>query len=123
MTDYIRQLTNPRYPFEQKEAERLANDLRLNTDIDNDGVIRWLSNGSVPPEDCVALAVHIGLPVSVEACDEVREADLTAWLAEYRVAQANRSPEQVAEEHAMARAAHGPGVRLVNVVTGESYIT
>ena len=123
MTDYIRQLTNPRYEFERKEAERLSNDLLLNTDVDPHGVMRWLSNGSVPPEDCVALAVHLGMAVSVEACNEARTADLTAWIAEYRVAQANRSPEQVAEEQAMARAAHGPGVRLVNIFTGEGYTT
>jgi hypothetical protein len=44
-------------------------------------------------------------------------------LAEYKQAQLRRTPEQIAEERAEARAAHGPGVKLVNVFTGESYTT
>ena len=31
--------------------------------------------------------------------------------------------EQIAEERFEARAAHGPGVELVNVITGEKYTT
>jgi hypothetical protein len=34
-----------------------------------------------------------------------------------------RTPEQIAEEQAAARAAHGPGVELVNIFTGERFIT
>lgn len=45
------------------------------------------------------------------------------WLDKYREAQANRTPEQIAEQQAEALAAHGPGVDLVNVITGETFKT
>ena len=44
-------------------------------------------------------------------------------LAEYAVAQQNRTPEQIAEQRAEARAAMGPGVEMVNIFTGEKYTT
>jgi len=41
----------------------------------------------------------------------------------YCQAQASRTPEQVEEERMMARAAHGKGVKMVNIITGETYLT
>ena len=52
-----------------------------------------------------------------------REEYTQRTLAEYRVAQANRTAEQIAEERFEARAAMGPGVEMVNIFTGERYIT
>ena len=44
-------------------------------------------------------------------------------LAEYSLAQKNRTAEQIAEERFEARAAMGPGVEMVNIFTGERYTT
>ena len=44
-------------------------------------------------------------------------------LAEYSLAQKNRTAEQIAEERFEARAAMGPGVKMVNIFTGEQYTT
>jgi hypothetical protein len=44
-------------------------------------------------------------------------------IASYRQAQARRTPEQIAEQRAEERAAFGPGVALVDVLTGETYTT
>ena len=121
MTDYMKQLTDAS-AFVRKDAERLTNQLRNEATI-TDGVIRWNSNKNVPPEDCVRLAAHIGLPIDIAKCDAARDAEVSAFLADYRKARAQRTPEQIAEERAMARAAHGPGVALVNVATGERYTT
>ena len=41
----------------------------------------------------------------------------------YRQAQANRTPEQEAEHMFELRAAHGPGVEVVDVITGKRYTT
>jgi hypothetical protein len=43
--------------------------------------------------------------------------------AEYQRRQALCTPEQIAEQRAEARAAHGPGVELVNIFTGCHYRT
>tara|TARA_R110002110_G_scaffold144092_1_gene333051 strand:- start:337 stop:504 length:168 start_codon:yes stop_codon:yes gene_type:complete len=44
-------------------------------------------------------------------------------IAAYRAAQAARSPEQLAEERFEQLAAFGPGVKLINVITGEETTT
>ena len=48
-----------------------------------------------------------------------RDADLDAIAAERIHQRGLRTPEEIAEERAEARAAHGPGVELVNIFTGE----
>jgi hypothetical protein len=83
------------------------------------GVMRWNSNGRVPPSENVAAAAAAGFPVDVAACDAAREVDLAAFLAEYR-----RNPPPLTDEVLFeARAAHGPGVTLVNVITGRRFTT
>ena len=52
-----------------------------------------------------------------------REIHTKAFLEEYKVAQLNRTAEQIAEERFEARAAMGPGVEMVNIITGERYTT
>ena len=52
-----------------------------------------------------------------------REIHTKEFLEEYRVAQLNRTAEQIAEERFEARAAMGPGVEMVNIFTGERYTT
>ena len=91
--------------------------------VDADGVFRWNSNGAVPPKDCLNAFRYLELPFKMGATLQAREAQLEEATRRYREAQARRTPEQVAEERAMARAAHGPGVELVNVLTGERYTT
>jgi len=44
-------------------------------------------------------------------------------IREYIQAQRNRTQEQIAEERFEARAAMGPGVEMVNIITGERYTT
>jgi hypothetical protein len=52
-----------------------------------------------------------------------RDIHTTAFLKEYRVAQLNRSAEQIREERFEARAAFGTGETVVNIITGEKYTT
>ena len=120
MTDYVAYLASE-HAYVRAEAERLVATLKdeSNRTIDDAGVIRWTSNGRVVPEDIAALAVHIGLPVNVVACDATRSVELRAFLAAYRAN--DRGPSE--EERFEARAAFGPGVELVNVVTGRKWRT
>jgi len=41
----------------------------------------------------------------------------------YKAAQALRTPEQLAEEKFEMRAAFGPGVKVINVITGKETTT
>jgi hypothetical protein len=92
------------------------------------GAAGWLfDSGEFRPlmADAMAELLEAGLVdiQTVEITAVAREASLKVVFAEYRTAQANRSPEQVAEERMMAAGAMGPGVDMVNVFTGETYTT
>jgi hypothetical protein len=52
-----------------------------------------------------------------------RDVHTRAFLEEYKVAQLNRSAEQIREERFEALAAYGPGETVVNIITGERFTT
>ena len=123
MTDFVADLTST-VAWRRREAQEAATKLLAGHDHTlNDGVIRWASNNRVPPTEWYVLAAHLGLGVDVEKCAAARDEDIGKFVSHYRRAQASRTPEQIAEERHEARAAHGEGVRLVNLLTGESFIT
>lgn len=57
------------------------------------------------------------------ATERAKEQYTTEVLEQYIRAQANRTAEQIAEQRAEARAAFGAGEEVVNIITGERYIT
>ena len=84
-----------------------------------DGVLRWKSNGSVPPQDCLDAFVEAGLgsKFDMEATSQTRRKEEDASLADYRRRMANHVPSE--EELFEMRAAFGPGAMVVNVITGK----
>ncbi len=83
--------------------------------LDNRGIRRWKSNDQVPPSDCLT-AMGVTGP-ELARMEDVRDAELTNFLAEYRAQQpAEPSAEQLFE----MRAAFGPGAQVVNVLTGRT---
>jgi hypothetical protein len=113
MTDYVGGYEGKGH--NQREARALADQLHTHATI-TEGVIRWNSNNSVIPEDCVALAVHIGLPVDAAKCERARDVETRLFLEEYREHQRNR--RVTAEEMFELRATHGRGKKVVNMITG-----
>lgn len=87
---------------------------------DDGKVWRWVSSDNCVPEDC---AMEYGIPIDRAAQAVAHNADLTTFAASYREAMANRPPAEVEAERREARAAHGPGVELVNIITGTRFIT
>lgn len=122
MTDYVSAYDKPGSIYHD-EAVRCAERLWTETTLDSAGVLRWNSNGAVPPAECIALGAHIGMALLVSACTAARDEDTTRFLAAYRAARKTISAERRAEERAEARAAHGPGHEIVNVITGERITT
>ena len=93
-----------------------------------DGACGWLmSDGEFRPlmSDAMAELKDAGLvdQQTVTRTAVARDKHTTAVLKEYTIAQKNRSAEQIREERFEARAAMGPGVEMVNVITGERYTT
>ena len=93
-----------------------------------DGAVGWImKDGEFRPlmSDAVAELHDAGYisSITVEATRIARDKYTERTLAEYRSAMANRTAEQIAEERFEARAAMGPGVEMVNIITGERYTT
>ena len=83
-----------------------------------DGVARWVSNNHVPPKDAVVYYGIDQLPgFDQDKTDWTREVDTDRFLSKYRAANANRAYS--AEETAEMVNAYGPGVEVVNVITGK----
>ena len=123
MTNFVVDMTSTKQ-WARREAEAARERIEAETAYTiTDGVMRWNSNGSVVPTEWYELAAYLGYPVDVEACDDTSRAELTAFLTGYKATQAARSPEQVAEQRAMATAAFGEGENIVNIFTGETYTT
>lgn len=111
----------------KREARELADNMkRLQEDRDytvENGIMTWDSNGRVPFDDMLRAAAELGENIDFDACAAKRDADNAEFLKGYMKAQAERTPEQIAEERFEARAAMGPGVEMVNIFTGERYTT
>ena len=93
-----------------------------------DGACGWLmKDGEFRPlmSDAMQELKDAGLvdETTVTRTAVARDIHTTAFLKEYTIAQKNRSAEQIREERFEARAAMGPGVEMVNIITGEKYTT
>jgi len=95
--------------------------LKTQMRVDAHGIYRWKIGNQVPPN---VFLDRLGLTSEeIEAHAAAGEADMEEFAVEYRRRQNERSHAEIAEEKAEARTAHGPGVEMVNVFTGEHYIT
>lgn len=78
------------------------------------GIVRWDTNGNIPPKDILALWDSLGFEFDYDATVAQRDADRAAFLAKYRASYTGPS----AEERAEMRAEFGEGETVVNVITG-----
>jgi hypothetical protein len=85
--------------------------------IGGDGVGRWTTNGQAIPADCAALLTGLGLAPGLDlaATETARDAETRAAIQRYRD---NQPAEPSAEERYEMLAAFGPGVTVVDVITG-----
>lgn len=117
-------MANEEYWKKHNEQKRLKLIAQFDTDATvKEGIVRWNSNNQVPPDEVLQTWESAGKAFDITKSLAARDDDLNDFLETYRIAQANRSPEQIAEERAMARAAFGPGEKVVNALTGEEYVT
>jgi hypothetical protein len=81
-----------------------------------DGIWVWKSNDCVPFADMLQSWGIEGDELARHDVARTEQNDI--FFAEYRAAQEARTPEQLAEEQYEMRAAFGPGVTVVNAITG-----
>lgn len=116
MTDYISQYTSPRFPYEKQEADRLVAKFETDATV-TDGVVRWNSNKSVPPQDILDFWKFLGKPFDYAKSSKVREDETSQFLQDYRKAQKGRRRSR--EEMFELRANFGRGAKVVDVITGK----
>lgn len=89
-----------------------------------DGIVRWNSSNNVPPSDMVEAMIAYGHDdIDIDACHKAREADNAVAIAQYIEARNNMTEDEKREEAFERRAAFGPGVEVVNVITGERSVS
>jgi hypothetical protein len=116
----LQEYVAPRFPFEFIDAERTLNNFSESATVSG-GVVRWNSNNRVPPSDCLQLWAFCNCKFDYLKSLEVGKRELGEFLSEVRKQDAGREISE--EEIATARAAYGPGVDLMNVITGRKFRT
>ena len=120
MNNYIKGLNYKEgHPF-RTDAERTAEKFDTDTTITN-GVVRWNTNDRVPPADILEFWAHLGKEFDLEKSEQARKEETNAFLNEYRKQQEGQ--EVSAEQRAEARAAFGPGVVVVDAISGRKFTT
>lgn len=97
------------------EVEKAVKEADEKATVDEDGAIRWKSNGNYLMDDLCEKLEYAGYSFSREATRSAREKRNDEWLAEYRKQKIEYSSEEIAE----MRAAFGTGTTIVNILTGE----
>lgn len=93
------------------------------TYIDKHGVLRWKTSNNVPPEELLLLWKYERKRFDLDITLNGSNNDLKRVINESRKYEANMSDEARRERELEMRAAFGPGVDVVNVLTGKKYRT
>jgi len=109
--------------WQVREDEQNLSKFETDAQVDTNGIVRWKSNGRIPFSDMLVLWHQSGKKFNLELSILVRKAEDAQIINRFRAKQAARTPEQIREERAQARAAFGPGTTVVNALTGERYTT
>lgn len=116
---YLRDyLDFPPDDFRHRDAARIIDKFETDAHV-HEGVVYWVCNGRVPPDEILELWTHAGKAFDLERSKERQSQQTHDFLKEYIRTHTGPSPEEVAE----ARAAFGPGHELVNIVTGTKFVT
>ena len=88
----------------------------LDAKVDANGVVRWKSNGEVPPQDVLEIWADAGFSFDFDESNKVREKEFAQFVKRYR--KVNKGPS--AEDKSEMRASFGPGTKVVNIITGRT---
>lgn len=101
----------------QKEVEKAVAMAERDATVEDDGAIKWARAGRYLPDDFCEKLEYAGDNFSREATAVKRDKELSGFTREYRKRKITR------EEIFEARAAFGPGVKIVDVISGKSFTT
>lgn len=111
--------------WQKRENQRYLKMFDTDAVVDHQGIVRWKSNGSIPPKDIMQVWADANKSFNHQECLAVSAQETFAFLQAYRDAEASApvNPEAEAERLFEMRAAFGPGQTIVNAFTGKTYKT
>ena len=120
MTRFQREISGQLGDYWQASAEQDVKEAVIDADknaiVEDDGAIKWKSNGAYIPDDFCEKLEYAGYKFSREATAVKRNAQVQKELAQYRANYTGPSDEEIAE----MRAAFGEGETVVDVITGKT---
>lgn len=118
MTRFEREISGQLGEYWKKDAEnevkKAVAEADRNAIVDENGAIRWKSNGSYLMDDFCEKLEYAGYNFSREATKNARQLQVARELEEYR----KNWTEPSQEEKEQMRAAFGPGTTVVDVLAG-----
>ena len=101
----------------RKEAADLARKVENDGVVDDDGAVKWKSNGRYLMDDLCEKLEYAGFLFSRENTAKKKDAQVESFLKEYR-----SNPHIPSDEEKMEmRVAFGSGAKVVDILTGETY--
>ena len=121
MTRFQKEISGQLGDYWQASAEQDVKEAVIYADknaiVEDDGAIKWKSNGAYIPDDFCEKLEYAGYKFSREATAIKRDVQVQKELAQYRANYTGPSDEEIAE----MRAAFGEGETVVDTITGKIF--
>ena len=124
MTRFAREFNGELGEFWYKDAHKQVEKMKAqwdNGDIicEEDGAVKWKSNGHYLPEDCAEILAYTFVNFSRKATEIKRDAQTKEFLDSYRKTHANRVLSD--EERYEMICTFGKGATVVDAITGQRF--
>jgi len=96
------------------DDEKAIEEFNENATVDEHGIVRWESNGRIPPTDCLEQWGNLTLDFDYVGSVLAGKEETRAALAAYRA----NPPELSDEARFEMRAAFGMGTTVIDIITG-----
>lgn len=115
-------LNYPRGHVWREETERAISSFEGTVKLEG-GVLRWASNGRVPPVELLDLWREVGKRFNYRNTVTTGKRDMDKTVAEYRRNQMRQTAEMEEEQRRNLQGAFGRGKETVDVISGRRYRT
>lgn len=106
--------------YAEKEVAKLVDTVKVEATVDQDGAIKWKSNGKYVPDDVCEKLEFAGYEFDRQMTALKRDKQIDESLNQYREVMKNHKYSE--EEMIEMRNSFGSGTKVVNVLTGEEVI-
>lgn len=99
----------------RREVAEACKSFKEDATVSPEGIVRWKSNNSIPPEEMLEKMCYGGCKFDFDACEELRKDEERNWLNDYCNSRTPVSDEELFE----MQSAFGKGTTVVDVISNE----